>query len=74
MRCLKSDCQHWLKDRTCGHGEARGNSRCPIKPYPCPYCGVVKAGRAMRCHIQACAKRDEALLQNPTEHRTGGQQ
>ena len=24
----------------------------------CPFCGVRKEGHALRCHVQACSKRD----------------
>ncbi len=27
----------------------------------CPYCGISKSGRSLRCHIQACSMRNEAI-------------
>jgi hypothetical protein len=64
MRCFKKGCQYYGKNMTCMNTEARAG-RCPLKQYPCPYCGEMRlGGRPLRSHMQACAKRDVPISQN----------
>ncbi len=44
--------------------DAGGDERNIMKAWQakCPYCGMIRQkGRPIRCHVQACSKRDKAL-------------